>query len=77
MAARGKREPTEADVGPRLGLKGIVDVVQVSVHGRDALLSLQFMQRELVVRADPLAEIVEEFDDGKGLVGRPVVGDQA
>jgi hypothetical protein len=55
MAARDKRETTEADVGPRLGLKRIVDVVQVSVHGRDALLSLQFMQRELVVRADSLA----------------------
>ena len=55
MAARDKRETTEADVGLLLRLKGIVDGVRVSVHGRDALLSLQFMQRELVVSADPLA----------------------
>lgn len=33
------------------------------------------MKRDLVMRPDPFEQIVEQLDDGQGLLGRPVVGE--
>lgn len=40
------------------------------------LVLIKFLQGERVVLPDPLAEIVQDFEDGLGLLGRPVVGDE-
>ena len=58
----------------RMSERGVVDAVDVERGG--AVVAEPGLQRELVVRPDARAQVVEEFDDGQCLLGRPVRVDQ-
>jgi len=40
------------------------------------LLSVEFVERQLVMRPDAFAEVIEQLDDGLRLLGRPIGGDE-
>ena len=54
--------------------RGVVDAVDVERGG--AVVAEPGLQRELLVRPDARAQVVEEFDDDQCLLGRPVRVDQ-
>jgi diaminopropionate ammonia-lyase len=51
-------------------------VTRMRVSRRRALFAQHFVERNLIARDDALAQIIEEFDDGERLIGRPVARDQ-
>jgi hypothetical protein len=59
--------------GGRSQSEWIADVVEIGILGRGTLFAQQVMQGEVIVHADPRMQILDEFDDGKRLFGRPVV----
>ena len=61
----------------RLIVVGMVIVVGIGWIGifEAMLLPIQIDELQLIMRADPVAQVIEELDDGLGLLRRPVVWD--